>query len=322
MEERARPREEDVDRTWDRRQRAAVWRMPRESDDNPTYGGHGALPVYGGHDTLVDDFIEDALVYSISHMVMPVSNLDRSEAWYRDFLGFEVVGRNLTNERSPHSVLRMNTGQLLILVEAQDFVLRPKGTSGIHQAFTMTPNEYRRLIQRARELNWPCGTSRAQFLAHGQYTLNTNDPDDHHVEVNCVGPEASEILMPGAGVIDCGPSANYKVGDVKLFKDGNFFLTRVEEGFLALSRWCMHMNGKIIWDHDHWRFWCPFHEATYDRRGDPNGLKHPGLNALRLNPIIFAENGHILVDADRVIERDLFEPSQAVEPPVGGFVRT
>jgi Rieske Fe-S protein len=121
--------------------------------------------------------------------------------------------------------------------------------------------------------------------------------------------------LPGVGVVDCGPADNYQVGEVKLFKDGNFFLVRQPEGFLALSRWCTHLNGKVVYQQAHWRFWCPFHGAIYERSGAPIGDR-PDVCPLRLNPIRFGADGRVLVDTDQVVERDQSEPGQAVLPPV------
>ena len=110
------------------------------------------------------------------------------------------------------------------------------------------------------------------------------------------------------------PADAYRVGDVKLFKDGDFFLVRRAEGFLAMTRWCTHLNGRIIYQREHWRFYCPYHQSTFDRCGDPIGGE-PNLTALRLNRVSFSADGRVLVDTDDVIERGLFDPTQAVLPP-------
>ena len=43
----------------------------------------------------------------------------------------------------------MNTGQLLILVEVPEEEIR-NGTGGVHHAFMLTPNQYRRSYDRLR----------------------------------------------------------------------------------------------------------------------------------------------------------------------------
>src|SRR5205085_1954027 len=57
--------------------------------------------------------------FGFSHMVLEVGDLDGSERWYRDVVGLDVVGRGLMAEERPHSVLRMNSGQLLVLLEVE-----------------------------------------------------------------------------------------------------------------------------------------------------------------------------------------------------------
>jgi Rieske Fe-S protein len=104
------------------------------------------------------------------------------------------------------------------------------------------------------------------------------------------------------------------VGDVKVFKDGNFFLVRLRDGFLALTRWCTHMNGRLVYQRAHWRFWCPYHGAIFDRRGEPIGDR-ADVCPLRRNPIQLSPDGHLLVDTDQVLERESYAPDQALRPP-------
>lgn len=286
-----------------KRQIEKAWQAPPESEELSRYGGH-MIQSCG---------TTDGMAERLSHLVLGVTDLDRSEAWYRDFFGMDVLGRNLTAEKRPHSVLRMNTGQLLILLQQERVVPERPGTNGTHNAFTMTPSQYRRMLQRVRERGYEIGVYRAEFLAQGEYTMNFEDPDGHKVEINCTGPEAYEVILPLQGIIDCGPADSYRVGDVKLFKQQDFFLVRLAEGFLAQSRWCRHMNGRVVYDRDHWRFVCPYHRATYDRRGNCIGGQ-PNINALRLHPITFSDDRHVLVNTDAVIDRASFDPDQAAEP--------
>jgi len=283
-----------------------VQALPNETDELPRYGGHGSRP---------EEMAKGAEVQRFSHLVVGVTDLDRSEAWYRDVIGLDLVGRNLTAEERPHAVLRMNTGQLVILVENQDFE-RPARNSR-HQAFLMTPNAYRRAFERLQRMGYTVSDTHEGHRALGNYSIDVMDPDGHRYQLQTYGPECFEIQPSGAGVVDCGPAAKYRVGDVKAFKDGNFHLVRLREGFLAVSRWCTHMNGVVVYQKPHWHFYCPYHDGTYDRRGMPE--PYPGNRAggpLRLHPISFNPEGNILVDTDRVIERTGWDPSQAIQAPV------
>ncbi len=289
---------------------------------NPAFADEsGRRPLYAGHGQRLGPTEERGAVERFSHFVLEVTDLTRSENWYRDIIGMEVLGRNLTSEDQPHSVLQMNTGQLFILVQKERVEPRRPGSSSIHHGFLLTVEQYHRAQERLQRHGYAIGDTRAQFRARGEYSMDANDPDDHRYQIQAYGPEAHEIILAGVGVVDCGPAENYKVGDVKLFKEGNFFLVRVQEGFLALTRWCRHMNGKVVYQRQHWRFWCPFHGQTYDRRGDPL-WGHPDVCALRLNPISFSPDGRVLVNTDEVIDRTCYRPDQAVQPPDNARVET
>ena len=57
-----------------------------------------------------------ALVEGFSHLVIQVTNLDRSEKFYQEVMGLDPVGRDLVSEEGPNSLLKMNTGQMVLLV--------------------------------------------------------------------------------------------------------------------------------------------------------------------------------------------------------------
>lgn len=275
--------------------------LPTASDETLEFGGHSSRPEEAAARVLE----------RFSHLVLGVTDLDRSEAWYRDVLGLDLVGRDLMAEERPHSVLQMNTGQFLVLVQ-NDQLGMPSGHSGVHHGFMLTPNQYHRVYRRLQDLGYPIKDDREMYRAGGQYSIDIDDPDGHRFQIQCYGPEGKQI-MPGAGVVDCGPVDRYKIGDVKPFKQGNFHLARYEEGFLAMSRWCRHFNGLVVYQKAHWHFYCPFHGATYDYHGVADPFpENMACDPLRLHPITFREDGHILVDTDQVIDRAGYSPDQAV----------
>ncbi len=288
-----------------RRQLERAREAPAPSDSVQTYGGHSfAAGTAEG---------TSGFVQRISHLVLGVTDLDRSEHWYNDFMGMDIIGRGLMAESRPHSLLRMNDGSLLILVQQESVTPRRPGTNAVHHAFTMTPNQYRRAVEKVDEYGIDVWVDRAQFLAQGEYNMNLQDPDGHGLEICCDAPEASEVILPNVGIIDCGPADKFKVGDVKLFKDADVFLVRTKDGFIAMSRWCTHMNGRITWNKEHWRFQCPYHHATFDRRGNHTGGQ-PNLDALRLYTVRFSDDGRVLVDTSEVTHRSCYDTSQAAKP--------
>lgn len=276
--------------------------LPTESDE---------LPVFFGADYHPGDFAE-----SFSHFVVGVSDLDKSEKWYNEVIGADILGRNLTAEPSPHSVLRMNTGQLIILVQTEVDAARQSG-HGVHHGFLLTGNQFRRAMQRLKKNGIEIVAQREEFNAKGQYSVDVFDPDGNHYQIETVDPtQATDFIHAGAGRIDCGPAGDYEIGEVRMFREGNFFLVRNQEGFLAMNRWCTHMNGLLTYQQAHWRFVCPMHRASYDRRGMPtcSTLRHPNLIPMRSHPVSFTADGRVVVDTDKIIERDSSKPDLAAQP--------
>jgi catechol 2,3-dioxygenase-like lactoylglutathione lyase family enzyme len=267
------------------------------------YMAHTAEGQVGGAHGVPTSFDSDLEGFGFSHMVLEVTDLDKSEAWYRDVVGLDLVGRGLMTEERPHSVLRMTSGQLLVLLQVENAEPRRKNSAIIHHAFWLTPDEYTSAQERFSAVGIDISDERAAFRAKGERSMDAWDPDDHHWQVQCQGPEATELIKPGLGVVECGPIDKFAMDSVTSFGAGNFFLIRNEQGFLALSRWCRHRNGLLANQPEHWRFFCNFHGATFNYEGDHIG-HHRGVAPLRMNPVTITERGIVTVDTDVVIERE------------------
>ena len=109
------------------------------------------------------------------------------------------------------------------------------------------------------------------------------------------------------------------VGTVIYFLEQRFYLSRVESGFLALYRKCVHLGCVIPWAADEvseddlateGRFKCPCHGGIYDRYGVVHAGPPP--RPMDLFPITI-ENGEVVVDTGTVIERSEFDESQVVK---------
>jgi catechol 2,3-dioxygenase-like lactoylglutathione lyase family enzyme len=259
--------------------------------EQAVYGGHGTVNAPG---TAVDGF---------SHIVLEVKDLERSEQFYQEVIGLDLMGRDLIAEPRPHSLLRLNTGQLIVLTQvAEPVPIRPN-TSSIHHALLLTIDQYSQAQERFKAHGYDIGDTREQFRAKGEYSMDIWDPDGHRWQLQAFGEEQHMLIKPDAGVVDCGPADDFEVGSVTTFREGNFFLVRRPEGFLALSRWCRHANGLLSYQREHWRFYCAFHGATYNLEGDHTGHL-ANIPALRLNPATIGDRGHVLVDTDVVHERE------------------
>jgi catechol 2,3-dioxygenase-like lactoylglutathione lyase family enzyme len=252
--------------------------------------------------------------FGFSHLVLEVKDVDRSERWYHDVIGLDPVGRNVLAEREPHAVLRMNTGQLLVLVQTDEPVPIRPNTSSIHHAFLLTVEQYRAAQERFAAAGYDIGDTRAAFRAKGEFSMDIFDPDGHRWQVQAFGEEQHCIIKPGVGVVECGPAEQFAVGSVTVFREGNFFLVRDKRGFLALSRWCRHANGLLAYQREHWRLFCAFHGATYNLQGTHTGHLRD-VQPLRMNPVTIGADGIVRVDTDVIVERDADEPPPYVPVP-------
>jgi catechol 2,3-dioxygenase-like lactoylglutathione lyase family enzyme len=257
-----------------------------------------------------------ALVDGFSHLVVQVTNLDRSEKFYQEVLCLDLVGRNLVNEEGPNSLLKMNTGQMVLLVQVPKVEPFRPNTNSIHHAWLLTVEQYKRAQERLKALGYSIEDSRDQFRALGERSMDVFDPDGHRYQVQAHGPEATKIIRASAGKVNCGKIEDFEIGAVTPFSKGMFFLLRMEEGFMALSRWCTHRNGQVNWEKEHWRFYCPLHSATYNRRGEFTGHQQ-NVGPLRMHPVTIAEDGSVIVDTSEILVRKSYSPDQIV-PAVCG----
>lgn len=117
--------------------------------------------------------------------------------------------------------------------------------------------------------------------------------------------------------LSTGTPADYKVGDIKYFVDGKFYLSRLEEGFLALYQRCPHLGCTVPWRPEfEWPyqgqtvkglFRCPCHGSTYLRNGQIIfGPAPRPMDIMRLS----LEGGKLVVDTGSIRQREAFDPSQ------------
>lgn len=247
-----------------------------------------------------------ALNGAFSHLVVEVSDLDRSEAFYRDVIGLDVVGRNLVAENRPNSLLAMNTRQRMLLVEVDEVAPYPASGGSIHHAWLLTIDQFKRARDRLEAAGFESGIDpRQSFRAVGEYNMDIHDPDGNRWQIQAFGEEGTEVLRSGAGCVVVGHIDDFPAGSVIHNKTGRFFLLREDAGFLAVSSWCTHKNGLTVWQKESWHFYCPFHGAKYDRMGCYVG--HMGCRPLRLHPVAIDDLGQVAVDTDRFFQRERFD---------------
>ena len=257
-----------------------------------------------------------ALVTGLNHLLVQVTDLERSEAFYRDVFGFDAVGRDLVAEDGPNSLLKAAGGHLILLVQVEKVApFRPNSVS-THHAFYLREEQYNRAIERRRAGGFDVGDTRAAFRAKGQLSFDVFDPDGHRYQVQSIGKAANEPLKADAGKFVCGKVDDFAIGSVTHFEEQQFFLVHHEDGFLALSHWCPHMNGAIRWRENYWSFYCPFHSATFNRVGECTGhgdqQKYP---PVKLQPVSISDRGEVVVDTDVLVRRNAFSPEQLTPVP-------
>lgn len=251
-----------------------------------------------------------------SHLTIDVSDLDRSEAFYRDVIGLDVLGRNLVAENRPNSLLAMNTRQRVVLVEVPEVPPYPASGGSIHQGWLLTPEQFFKARERLESLGFDPGIDpRESFRAVGEYNMDIHDPDGNRFQLQAFGEEGTAIIASDAGTVTCGKIDDFPIGNITRFGKGRFFLVRNEDGFLALSAWCTHKNGLTGWHKESWHFYCPFHGAKFDRTGNYKG--DMGCSPMRLNPVSIGDDETITVDTDRFFTRDAYVPAQAVPARAG-----
>lgn len=236
-----------------------------------------------------------------SHLHIQVTDLNRSENFYHDILGLDILGRGLVNEDRPNSLLALNTRHRIVLVEMDHVEPFRPNSSSIHHAWYLTAEQFDRIEERMRAAGYPVGDNRAQFRAVGERSMDIFDPDGHRYQIQCLGVDARQRIIENVGEVTCGNVADYAEGEVRQFAKGKFFVVRQDDGFTAYSRWCTHKNGLLSWQPDHWRFYCPIHGATYNRQGQNTTFCHDLPNLPR-HPLSVASDGTIIVRPDELLD--------------------
>jgi cytochrome b6-f complex iron-sulfur subunit len=110
--------------------------------------------------------------------------------------------------------------------------------------------------------------------------------------------------------VNAGRVDEFEPGTVSYVQEGRFYLSRLEDGgFLALWHRCTHLGCTIPWREEEGVFHCPCHSSVFTPVGEV--VSGPAPRPMDLFPIEVAE-GTILVDTSNPIQREKFDPSQAI----------
>lgn len=107
-----------------------------------------------------------------------------------------------------------------------------------------------------------------------------------------------------------GRISDFKLNSVFPFRDGKFYLVRMNDGgFMALSLKCSHLGCAVVWNENRQEFVCPCHSSTFDIKGDVT--RSPASRALDMYPV-FIEEGMVKVDTSKSTRRIEFDKQQLV----------
>ena len=113
----------------------------------------------------------------------------------------------------------------------------------------------------------------------------------------------------GEKILIAGKAQDFRVGDVVYFRKERVFVGRTEQGFLAFSAVCTHLNCVVNWNEIQKKFECPCHGAKFNSMGEV--LEGPPPRPLDLYPLKIVEE-KVVIDMVGTIERRRFEPSQVI----------
>jgi cytochrome b6-f complex iron-sulfur subunit len=111
------------------------------------------------------------------------------------------------------------------------------------------------------------------------------------------------------GLVNAGDPAEFKVGSVRQILAGRFYVSHIEgAGLLALYQRCTHLGCTVPWRQDEGIFHCPCHSSLFNTAGEVIGGPAPRpLDVFSIE----VEDGKVVVDTSRPIERSHFDRSQA-----------
>lgn len=107
------------------------------------------------------------------------------------------------------------------------------------------------------------------------------------------------------GLIYAGKIEEFAVGSINRILAGRFFISRTENGALALWQKCTHLGCAVPWNEEEEMFHCPCHGSLFSREGEVMG--GPAPRPLDRFPIE-VKDGELWVDTSQPIERSSVGP--------------
>ena len=246
----------------------------------------------------------------VHHQILETTDLDRAERFYEEGVGLKPLGRNLWPEERPNSAFMLDGGQYLVVVEVP--AVKPDGP-GVHYDFELSAEDYRVVYDRIIQAGASKGDHRSADRSEGELSVYFDDPDGHQLQITAFTAEAFEVPPSRRGKVVAGALDDFTVGSVTYVKEGEFFLVRLADGVLAISRVCTHRNCNVMYQRETYRFYCPCHHNRFTRKGEH--IRHDEeVLPLHTYPLEFID-GKIVVDTDVSVARTPEEAEQMVPVP-------
>lgn len=146
--------------------------------------------------------------------------------------------------------------------------------------------------------------SRRDFLRKGMYgTIGISVA----AQAGILGVMFWPAKVSGFGsVVKAGKLEDFKVGQVRVVREGKFYLSRLPDGVMALYWRCVHLGCTVPWVPAEDKFHCPCHGSIYDKTGQ--NLAGPAPRPLDFMAVQIRD-GEIYVDTGKITERVKHDPS-------------
>ena len=107
-----------------------------------------------------------------------------------------------------------------------------------------------------------------------------------------------------------GAVAAFPPGSVPPMRPGRCYVVLPDYGLVALYQRCTHLGCLVPWNKDEGMFACPCHAGRYSLTGEViSGPPPRPLDLFKLEVV----NEQIVVDTGEIIQRDHYDPAQAVQ---------
>lgn len=246
-------------------------------------------------------------------LVMQVSDLDRSERFYRDDLGLQFVGRDLWPADGRTATFQTADGAYVVLAQVSE--IEDVGLD-VHRNFMMPEEDYFVVYERLKERGWLRPNHRTEMGVRSatEITCSLFDPDRNRLQLTA-WRRPYEVPAAKRGKVVAGRIEDFTVGSVTFMGEGKFFLLRTATGFLALNNVCTHLQCNVVYQPEHYQYYCYCHGRVFDWVGRQVAIEVdvPPLCAYAIEFV----DGQVMVDTDRSIARSDEHADQVTPAPEG-----